>query len=161
MPLSLGTEPARIEIEQTLFFDLPGGQRIMPCDPALHRPEDRGALMSEHPPTEFKVRQSSGVTIVDVRGRLTIGEPSDHFHSTLQSAIKGGARKVIVDLNGAPQIDSSGLSTLVRVSIQLAREGGTLRLVCGPGRVHDSLSVTRLIEAIPTFASESAALANF
>jgi anti-anti-sigma factor len=117
--------------------------------------------MSEHPPTEFKVRQSSGVTIVDVHGRLTIGEPSDHFHNTLQSAIKGGARKVIVDLNGAPQIDSSGLSTLVRVSIQLAREGGTLRLVCGPGRVHDSLSVTRLIEAIPTFASESAALVNF
>jgi len=36
-----------------------------------------------------------------------------------------------------------------------------LRLVCGPGRVRDALSVTRLIEAIPTFSSESAALANF
>jgi hypothetical protein len=43
----------------------------------------------------------------------------------------------------------------------LAREGGVLRLVCGPGRVRDALTVTRLIEAIPTFESESAALQNF
>ena len=117
--------------------------------------------MSEHPPTEFNVHQSGGVTIVEVHGRLTIGEPSEHFHSALQSVIKNGSRKVVVLLDGAPQIDSSGLSTLVRVSIQLAREGGTLRLVCGPGRVHDALAVTRLLEAIPTFESESAALANF
>jgi anti-anti-sigma factor len=117
--------------------------------------------MSEHPPTEIKARESGGVTIVDVHGRLTIGEPSEHFHNVLQSVIKNGSRKVVVVLDGAPQIDSSGLSTLVRVSIQLARDGGTLRLVCGPGRVHDALAVTRLLEAIPTFESESAALANF
>ena len=64
-------------------------------------------------------------------------------------------------LNSTPQIDSSGLSTLVRISIQLGREGGVLRLVCGPGRVRDALTVTRLAEAIPTFDTESAALANF
>ncbi|PYU54300.1 MAG: anti-sigma factor antagonist, partial [Acidobacteria bacterium] len=50
---------------------------------------------------------------------------------------------------------------LVRISIKLAREGGVLRLVCGPGRVRDALTVTRLVEAIPTFESESAALNNF
>jgi len=75
--------------------------------------------------------------------------------------VKGGAKRVVVVLNGIPQIDSSGISTLVRISIKLAREGGVLRLVCGPGRVRDALTVTRLIEAIPTFESESAALANF
>jgi anti-anti-sigma factor len=75
--------------------------------------------------------------------------------------IQAGAHKVIVVLNGIPQIDSSGISTLVRISIKLAREGGVLRLVCGPGRVRDALTVTRLVEAIPTFESESAALANF
>ncbi len=117
--------------------------------------------MSEHPPTEFNVHKSGAVTIVKVHGRLTIGDPSEAFHTALQSVIKSGSHKVVVDLNRTPQIDSSGLSTLVRVSIQLAREGGTLRLVCGPGRVHDALAVTRLIEAIPTFESESAALANF
>jgi len=110
---------------------------------------------------EINVRKSGGVSILDVHGRLTIGEPSDQLHSALQSVVKAGSRKVIVVLNGTPQIDSSGISTLVRISIQLAREGGVLRLVCGPGRVRDALTVTRLVEAIPTFETESAALANF
>jgi anti-anti-sigma factor len=110
---------------------------------------------------EINVRKSGGVSILDVHGRLTIGEPSDQLHSALQSVIKEGARKVVVVLNGIPQIDSSGISTLVRISIQLAREGGVLRLVVGHGRVRDALTVTRLVEAIPTFETEAAALANF
>ena len=110
---------------------------------------------------EINVRESGAVAILDVHGRLTIGEPSEQLYSALQSVVKKGTRKVIVVLNSTPQIDSSGLSTLVRISIQLAREGGALRLVCGPGRVHDALTVTRLAEAIPTFETESAALANF
>jgi len=110
---------------------------------------------------EINVRDSSGVSIIEVRGRLTIGEPADQLYAALQSVVKKGARKVVVVLNGIPQIDSSGISTLVRISIQLAREGGVLRLVCGPGRVRDALTVTRLIEAIPTFDTEAAALANF
>lgn len=110
---------------------------------------------------EINVRESGGVSVLDVRGRLTIGEPSDQLHSALESVISKGTRKVVVILDGIPQIDSSGISTLVRISIKLAREGGMLRLVVGHGRVRDALTVTRLIEAIPTFESESAALANF
>jgi anti-anti-sigma factor len=110
---------------------------------------------------EINVRKSGAVSILDVHGRLTIGEPSERLHSALQSVIKEGARKVIVVLDGIPQIDSSGISTLVRISIQLAREGGVLRLVVGHGRVRDALTVTRLVEAIPTFETEAAALANF
>jgi len=102
---------------------------------------------------EINVRESAGVSVLEVRGRLTIGEPAEQLHDALES--------VVVLLNGIPQIDSSGISTLVRISIKLAREGGVLRLVCGPGRVRDALTVTRLVEAIPTFESESAALANF
>jgi anti-anti-sigma factor len=110
---------------------------------------------------EINVRESGGMSILEVHGRLTIGEPSEQLHSALQSVVQKGVKKVIVVLNGIPQIDSSGISTLVRISIQLAREGGVLRLVCGPGRVRDALTVTRLVEAIPTFESESAAIAGF
>jgi len=117
--------------------------------------------MSEHLPMEINVRESGSIPILDVRGRLTIGEPSEQLHQALESVVKGGARKVIVELNGVPQIDSSGISALVRISIKLTRDGGALRLVCGPGRVRDALTVTRLVEAIPTFESEAAALANF
>ena len=117
--------------------------------------------MTERLPMEINVRPSGAVSIMEVRGRLTIGEPAEQLHSALQSVVEAGAKKVVVILNGIPQIDSSGISTLVRISIKLAREGGVLRLVCGPGRVRDALTVTRLVEAIPTFETESAALANF
>jgi anti-anti-sigma factor len=117
--------------------------------------------MTERPPMEINVRHSGAVSILEVHGRLTIGEPSEQLHDALNSVIHAGANKVVVVLNGIPQIDSSGISTLVRISIKLAREGGVLRLVCGPGRVRDALTVTRLVEAIPTFESEPAALANF
>ncbi len=110
---------------------------------------------------EINVRDQGAVSIVEVHGRLTIGESSEQLHEALLSVIKRGSRKVVVILNAVPQIDSSGISTLVRISIQLAREGGVLRLVCGHGRVRDALTVTRLIEAIPAFETESAALANF
>ncbi len=117
--------------------------------------------MPERLPMEINVRKSGGVSVLEVHGRLTIGEPSEQLYSALQSVIMDGSRKVVVVLDGTPQIDSTGLSTLVRISLQLAREGGELRLVCGPGRVRDALTVTRLVEAIPTFDTESAALANF
>lgn len=117
--------------------------------------------MTERLPMEINVRDEGGVSVLDVRGRLTIGEPAEQLHEALQSVIQDGARKVVVILNHVPQIDSSGISTLVRISIRLGREGGTLRLVCGHGRVRDALTVTRLVEAIPTFDSEPAALANF
>ena len=117
--------------------------------------------MTERLPMEIHVREAGGVSILDVHGRLTIGEPAEQLYGALRSVIDKGGRKAVVILNSVPQIDSSGISTLVRISIQLAREGGVLRLVCKPGRVRDALTVTRLVEAIPTFESESAALATF
>src|SRR5712671_4825370 len=117
--------------------------------------------MTEHLPMEISVRKQNGIHLLVVSGRLTIGEPSEQLNEALQSIVKDGGRKVVINLNGVPQIDSSGISSLVRISIQLAREGGAVHLVCGPGRVRDALTVTRLVEAIPTFDSESSAIAAF
>lgn len=117
--------------------------------------------MTEHPPMEIAVRESDGIHFLVVHGRLTIGEPSEQLTDALQSVVQSGGRKVVVNLNGVPQIDSSGISSLVRSSIQLAREGGALHLVCGQGRVRDALTVTRLVEAIPTFETDASALASF
>jgi anti-sigma B factor antagonist len=117
--------------------------------------------MTEHLPMEISVRQQDGINLLEVRGRLTIGEPSEQLNEALQSIVKNGGRRVIINLNGVPQIDSSGISSLVRISIQLAREGGAVHLVCGPGRVRDALTVTRLVEAIPTYESDSTAISQF
>jgi len=117
--------------------------------------------MTDRAPMEIKVSEANGISVLEVRGRLTIGEPSEQLHEALQSVIHAGAQKMVVNLDGVPQIDSSGISTLVRISIRLTREGGALRLVCGPGRVRDALTVTRLVEAIPTYETDSAALKDF
>ena len=117
--------------------------------------------MTEHLPMEIAVREENGIHILDVRGRLTIGEPAEQLNQALQAIVERGGRKVVINLNGVPQIDSSGISSLVRISIQLAREGGAAHLVCGPGRVRDSLTVTRLIEAIPTYDTEAIAISSF
>jgi anti-sigma B factor antagonist len=117
--------------------------------------------MTQRPPIEISVRHEGGVHYVDIIGRLTIGDPSDTLTEKLQVLMKQGARKMIINLNNIPQIDSSGISALVRSSIALAREGGALHLVTGQGRVRDALTVTRLVEAIPTFETEAAALAAF
>jgi anti-anti-sigma factor len=117
--------------------------------------------MTLHPPLEVSVREADGIHFVTVHGRLTIGDPSEHLSSFVQKLMQGGARKIIVDLNNIPQIDSSGISVLVKVSISLARQGGALHLVCSPGRVRDALTVTRLVEAIPTFETGDQAKAGF
>jgi anti-anti-sigma factor len=117
--------------------------------------------MTERLPMEVAVHESGGIHFLVVHGRLTIGEPSEHLTEVLQTVVQNGGRKVVVNLDGVPQIDSSGISSLVRSSIQLAREGGALHLVCGHGRVRDALTVTRLVEAIPTFESDTSATAGF
>jgi anti-anti-sigma factor len=108
--------------------------------------------MTERLPMEISVREANGVHTLEIHGRLTIGDPSEQLTELLQSVVQGGGRKVVVNLNGVPQIDSSGISSLVRSSIQL---------VCGQGRVRDALTVTRLVEAIPTFETDASALASF
>ena len=117
--------------------------------------------MTLHPPLEVSARESAGVHYLQVHGRLTIGEPSEHLNDFTNQLVQQGARKVVVNLSDIPQIDSSGISSLVKLSISLARQGGGLHLVCGPGRVRDALTVTRLVEAIPTFDNEAAASASF
>ena len=117
--------------------------------------------MTHFAPIEINVREKAGIYFFELHGRLTIGESADQLTSALQTVLETGARKVIVNLDGVPQIDSSGISSLVRISAGLNRAGGQLRLVCGPGRVRDALTVTRLIEAIPTFDSESSAVTDF
>jgi anti-anti-sigma factor len=117
--------------------------------------------MALYPPLEISVREAGGIHTVVVHGRLTIGEPSENLNDVVKKLVDKGARKIVVDLNDIPQIDSSGISVLVKLSIALARLGGRLHLVSGQGRVRDALTVTRLVEAIPTFETEAAAQSAF
>jgi anti-anti-sigma factor len=75
--------------------------------------------------------------------------------------VESGAKKLLINLAGMTQIDSSGISSLVRTFVTLERNQGTLKLLSPGGRVKEVLAVTRLLAAIPTFDNEAAAVASF
>ena len=107
------------------------------------------------------IRESGDVTILDLEGRATIGVGNDALAAELGRLLQGGARKLLVNLYGVAQIDSSGISSLVRTFLALENSGGSLKLLVPAGRVRQVLSVARLLSAIPTFDDEAAALESF
>lgn len=110
---------------------------------------------------QIDIRKSGEVTLIEVRGRATIGAGNDLMSGKLREAVEGGAKKLLVSLEGVTQIDSSGISTLVRNYVTLGKKGGALKLMKPIGRVRDVLEVTRLVSCIPTFDDEAKALASF
>ena len=114
----------------------------------------------EHPKLEINTRTEGDIMIVEPHGRATLGENSEVFDRELQR-MAAGHKKLLVDLTSLIQIDSSGISALVRQCTGLARRGGSLRLVCPEGRVRDALTVTRLLDAIPNFDTVAAAIESF
>jgi anti-sigma B factor antagonist len=107
------------------------------------------------------IRQSDDVTILDLEGRATIGKENDALIAELQRLTKGGTRKLLVNVAQLSQIDSSGISTLVRTFVAMGKSGGSLKLVAPMGRVRQALTVARLLGPIPAFDDEAAALASF
>ncbi len=118
-------------------------------------------MNADHQKLEIITRKDGDIVVVEPRGRATLGENSELLDRELQRLAAEGCKKMLVDLSGLIQIDSSGISALVRQCTGLTRKGGSLHLVVPAGRVHDALSVTRLLEAIPTFNTLSAALGSF
>ena len=109
---------------------------------------------------DISIREAGHVRIVDLQGRLIIGAEADRLQTELRRLIENGYRQIVVNLSCVEQIDSTGISTLVRNCTGLVRAGGSLKLVCPAGRVRDALEVTRLVSAIPTFNDEPQALAS-
>lgn len=106
-------------------------------------------------------RRRDDVVILDLQGRVTIGNSNDELSQQLRSLVSGGARKILVNLNGVPQVDSSGISTIVRTFVTLRRENGSLKLLRPTGYVLELLGITHLIHSIPTFDDEAKALESF
>lgn len=111
---------------------------------------------------QISIRESDDVTILDLRGRSTIdGGESELLESHLQKLIASGARKLLLNLAGLTQVDSSGLGVIVGTCASLRRQGGDLRVLRPTGLVLEVFRVLRLLEAIPSFEDEAQALASF
>jgi anti-anti-sigma factor len=108
------------------------------------------------------MRNSGDVTILDLRGRSTIdaGE-SELLGSHLRKLLSTGVRRLLLNLADLTQVDSSGVSVIVRTYISLKGQGGDLRLLHLRGRVLEVFGVLHLLEMIPSFDNETQALASF
>src|SRR6266478_970537 len=110
---------------------------------------------------QISIRESGDVAILDLRGRATIGADSDLLNSHLQKLVANGVRKLLLNLAGVTQLDSSGICAIIGAYVSLSRQGGSLKLLCPWGRVRAVLRVIRLPDIIPTFEDETQALASF
>jgi len=110
---------------------------------------------------QISSRESSDVTILDLQGRVTIGNGRFLLSLHLRKLVSKGVRKLLLNLSDVTQLDSSGISAVVGTHVSLSRQGGSLKLLCPCGRVQDVLRVMRVADIIPTFEDETQALASF
>jgi anti-anti-sigma factor len=106
-------------------------------------------------------RKNGNITVLDLVGRIIIGVSNDTLNAELRRIAEKPPAEVVVNLAGVVQMDSSGISTLVRSFVSLERQGGGLKLLNPTGHVREVLELTRLINAIPTFTDEAKAVASF
>jgi anti-sigma B factor antagonist len=110
---------------------------------------------------QISIRESGDVTILDLRGRSTIGDDTELLSSQLQTLVANGVHKLLLNLADLTQVDSSGVSVIVRTCVSLRRQGGDLKLLCPCGRVLEVFRVLRLLKSIASFEDETQALSSF
>ena len=108
-----------------------------------------------------KTRQIDGISIVDVSGRITLGEGSSSVRDALRDLISKGEKKVLLNLSEVSYIDSSGIGELVAGYTTLSNQGGTLKLVGLNKRVKDLLQITKLYTVFDVHEEEAHALRSF
>jgi anti-sigma B factor antagonist len=110
---------------------------------------------------QINERNLAGLTILDLSGRLTIGDGAQLLKDKCESLLFQQRVQVIVNLAGVPYIDSGGLGQLVACYGSLAKAGGRLTLANLNARNHDLLSITKLVSVFQTFETEEAAVESY
>ena len=101
------------------------------------------------------------VTVLDLKGKMTLGEGDELLKDKINSLIHQGQKKLLLNLEGVPYIDSAGLGEIVRTYTTVSRQGGNLKLVNLTKRITDLRSITTLLTVFETFDSEPDALKSF
>ena len=103
-------------------------------------------------------RQVGGVTIVDLSGRITLGEGSVVLRDTIRDLVSKGKNKILLNLADVTYIDSSGIGELVSAFTTVRNQSGELKLLKLTKKVHDLLQITKLLTVFEAFNSETEAL---
>lgn len=106
-------------------------------------------------------REVAGVTIVDISGRIVLGEESAALRELVSSLLSKGHKKVLLNLADVNYIDSSGLGNLVSSFTSARKQSGELKLLNLNNKVHDVMQITRLFTVFEVFDNEGAAVKSF
>jgi anti-sigma B factor antagonist len=106
-------------------------------------------------------RQIGDVTVIDVAGRITLGEGTSAIREAMRDLTAKGNKKILLNLSEVAYIDSTGIGELVAGFTSVANEGGTVKLLGLTKRVKDVLLVTKLYTIFEVFEDEAEALRSF
>lgn len=106
-------------------------------------------------------RRVGDITILDLKGKLTIGDGAEVLRDTVASLVFQGERKIVLNLAGVPYMDSGGLGELVRCSMAARKVEGAVKLTNLTSKITDLLAITKLLSVFDAFETEAEALASF
>ena len=110
---------------------------------------------------KITTRTVDSVTVVDLQGRLTLGEDTEQFRTQIRELIQSGTKKVLLNMGNVGYIDSSGVGELVRAYASLTNQGGQLKLLNLTKKLHDLLTVTKLLTVFEAHENEPRAIKSF
>jgi len=110
---------------------------------------------------QIEERTVDGVTVLDLKGKMTLGEGDELLKDKVNSLMNQGRTKILLNLGGVPYIDSAGLGEIVRTYTTVSRQSGTMKLVNLTKRITDLLAITKLLTVFETFDNESEAIKSY
>src|SRR5436190_19882227 len=110
---------------------------------------------------QIQERAVGDVMVLDLKGKITLGEGDELLKDKVNSLINQGQRKIVLNLAEVPYLDSAGLGEVVRAYTTVSRQGGSLKLLNLTKRITDLLAITKLLTVFETFESENDAVRSF
>ena len=110
---------------------------------------------------KFNTRQVDGVTILDLSGRITLGDGSVTVRDAVKDVLGKGSKSILLNLAKVDYIDSSGLGELVGAYTTVKNQGGELKLLQLTAKVHDLLQITKLYTVFDIKDDEASAISSF
>jgi anti-sigma B factor antagonist len=108
-----------------------------------------------------KVRRVGNVAIVDLSGKVTLGENTGILRDELRSLLSQGSKDIILNMAGVSYVDSAGLGELVGAYTTATNQGGAVKLLHLQGKMKDLMQITKLHTIFPAFEDEQAAVKSF
>ena len=109
---------------------------------------------------EATVRHAGDVAVIDLAGRLTLGDASTMLRNVILALLGDGVKKIVLNLKDVSHLDSAGLGEMCAAYASVTNVGGEVKLVCA-GKIHDQMEVTKLSTVFSDYPDEAAAAKSF